>query len=44
MTLACQIANDVWDDESWRALSARLIELAREAGALAVLPVALPWG
>ena len=44
MPLACRMAHDVWDDESWYALSARLIELAREAGALTVLPVALLQG
>ena len=44
MPLACQMANDVWDDDSWHALSTRLTELAREAGALAVLPVALLLG
>ena len=44
LPLACRMAHDVWDDESWHALSARLIELAREAGALAVLPVALRAG
>jgi DNA-binding CsgD family transcriptional regulator len=31
----------LWDDESWDVLSARLVELARETGALAVLPVAV---
>jgi hypothetical protein len=44
MPLACRMANDVWDDDSWHALSARLIELARAAGALTVLPVALLQG
>jgi DNA-binding CsgD family transcriptional regulator len=44
MPLACRRANDVWDDDSWYALSARLIEMAREAGALTVLPVALLQG
>jgi DNA-binding CsgD family transcriptional regulator/tetratricopeptide (TPR) repeat protein len=44
MPLACRMANDVWDDDSWHALSARLIELARGAGALTVLPVALLQG
>ena len=44
LPLACRVAHDVWDDESLYALSARLIELAREAGALAVLPVALRAG
>ena len=32
---------DLWDDESWHVLSARYAELARDAGALAVLPIAL---
>ena len=44
LPLACRASHDVWDDESWYLLSARLIELAREAGALAVLPVALRLG
>jgi DNA-binding CsgD family transcriptional regulator len=35
------MAHDVWDDESWHVLSARLIELARDAGALSVLPIGL---
>jgi hypothetical protein len=34
----------IWDDESWHVLSARLIELARQAGALTVLPDALQDG
>jgi tetratricopeptide (TPR) repeat protein len=38
------VSHDVWDDESWSALSARLIELAREAGALTVLSAALRSG
>jgi DNA-binding CsgD family transcriptional regulator len=44
LPLACRVSHDVWDDESWYLLSARLMELAREAGALAVLPVALRLG
>jgi DNA-binding CsgD family transcriptional regulator len=44
LALACQVARDVWDDESCYLLSARLTGLAREAGALAVLPVALRLG
>ena len=31
----------LWDDESYEVLSARHIELGREAGVLAVLPTAL---
>ena len=44
LPLACRVSRDIWDDESWYLLSARLIGLAREAGALAVLPVALRLG
>jgi DNA-binding CsgD family transcriptional regulator len=39
--LACRTAMDLWDDESWFVLSVRQIQLARDAGALAVLPLAL---
>ena len=31
----------VWDDDSWRELSIRQVELARDAGALSLLPFAL---
>jgi DNA-binding CsgD family transcriptional regulator len=41
--LGCQIAMDLWDDESWHELATRGIALAREAGALAVLPVAATY-
>ncbi|MGH3257187.1 MAG: helix-turn-helix transcriptional regulator [Streptosporangiaceae bacterium] len=44
LPLACRVARDVWDDESWYALSNRLIELARRAGGLTALPVALLSG
>ena len=39
--LACHVAHDLWDDEAWRALSGRHVELGRNAGALFVLPIAL---
>jgi DNA-binding CsgD family transcriptional regulator len=39
--LAAHAAHDVWDDESWARLCARHIDLARRAGALLVLPIAL---
>jgi DNA-binding CsgD family transcriptional regulator/tetratricopeptide (TPR) repeat protein len=39
--LAGEAAVVVWDDESWDVLTARHVQLAREAGALSVLPVAL---
>ena len=44
LPLACRLCGGVWDDQSWSMLSARLIELARDAGALRVLPVALASG
>ena len=31
----------MWDDETWDVLSARFVQLARDAGALSVLPLAL---
>jgi DNA-binding CsgD family transcriptional regulator len=39
--LACLAAVDLWDHETWYVLSTRHVELAREAGALGVLPIAL---
>jgi DNA-binding CsgD family transcriptional regulator/tetratricopeptide (TPR) repeat protein len=39
--VACHAAIVVWDHETWHTLAARQIQLAREAGALAVLPMAL---
>ena len=41
LPLACKMAHDVWDDETWHVLSGRLIEMARDAGALTVLPIGL---
>jgi DNA-binding CsgD family transcriptional regulator len=40
LLLACRTAMDLWDD-SWFELCARQVQLARDAGALAVLPLAL---
>jgi DNA-binding CsgD family transcriptional regulator/tetratricopeptide (TPR) repeat protein len=40
-TLAWSIAGDLWDDDALHALATREVELAREAGALAMLPMAL---
>jgi DNA-binding CsgD family transcriptional regulator len=34
--------HELWDDDAWRTLSYRSVRLAREAGALTTLPVALP--
>jgi len=41
LPLACRLAHSTWDFESWSVLSARLVDLARETGALSVLPSAL---
>jgi DNA-binding CsgD family transcriptional regulator len=40
LPLACA-GHDLWDGESWSVLSARLVKVARDAGALSVLPIAL---
>ena len=34
-------AHELWDDDAWHDLATRTVRLAREAGELAVLPVAL---
>jgi DNA-binding CsgD family transcriptional regulator len=39
--LACHAAIVLWDDESWHVLATRHLQLARDAGALTVLPIAL---
>jgi DNA-binding CsgD family transcriptional regulator len=39
--LACRVAADVFDDESWHLLASRYVLIARGAGALGVLPIAL---
>jgi DNA-binding CsgD family transcriptional regulator len=39
--LACHIARTLGDDVAWDELTARQVDLARRAGALALLPVAL---
>jgi DNA-binding CsgD family transcriptional regulator len=41
LSLAARLAAFLWDDEAWDVLSARLVQLARDAGALSVLPLAL---
>jgi len=38
---ASRVAGFLWDDEAWDVLSARFVRLARDAGALSVLPLAL---
>jgi len=39
--LACRIAVGLWDDENWHVLSARHVQIARDASALTMLPFAL---
>jgi DNA-binding CsgD family transcriptional regulator len=39
--LASTIAVDLWDDETWDVLSARHLQLARDAGAVTMLPMAV---
>ncbi|GGJ38720.1 transcriptional regulator [Streptomyces brasiliensis] len=41
LPFACRMAHNVWDFESYSVLSANLVDLARETGALSVLPSAL---
>jgi DNA-binding CsgD family transcriptional regulator len=38
--LASQLAHDVYDEQAWDALSSRILELVRETGVLAPLPMA----
>jgi DNA-binding CsgD family transcriptional regulator/tetratricopeptide (TPR) repeat protein len=39
--VACRAAVDLWDDEAWYVLATRHVQLARDAGALNELPIAL---
>ena len=41
--LACRLAQDLWDDELWHALATRGVRLARETGALNLLPNVLNY-
>jgi DNA-binding CsgD family transcriptional regulator len=41
MLMAWPAAHEVWDDDSWERLTGRAVTLAREAGALMVLPIFL---
>jgi DNA-binding CsgD family transcriptional regulator len=41
--LACRIAPDLWEDETWHELASRQLGLARDAGALTVLPLAATY-
>ncbi|HEY2651231.1 MAG TPA: AAA family ATPase [Solirubrobacteraceae bacterium] len=39
--IARRVAPDLFDDESWHAIATRNVQIARDTGALAVLPLAL---
>jgi DNA-binding CsgD family transcriptional regulator len=41
--LACRLAQDLWDDELWHMLATRGVRVARETGALNLLPNALNY-
>jgi DNA-binding CsgD family transcriptional regulator len=41
--LACRLAQDLWDDELWHLLATRGVRLARDTGALNLLPNALNY-
>jgi DNA-binding CsgD family transcriptional regulator len=41
--LACRVAADLWEYEAWDELASRGVRLAREAGALSVLPLAASY-
>jgi DNA-binding CsgD family transcriptional regulator len=41
--LSCRIAPDLWEDQTWHELATRQLGLARDAGALTVLPLAATY-
>ncbi len=41
--LACYAAQSLWDEDSYRAIPTRSIQLARDAGALSLLPLSLTY-
>ncbi len=41
--LACRAAAELWDDQATHALASRHVELARDAGTLILLPIALNY-
>jgi DNA-binding CsgD family transcriptional regulator len=41
--LACRLAQDLWDDELWDVLATGGLRVARETGALSVLPIAATY-
>jgi DNA-binding CsgD family transcriptional regulator len=41
LLMAWPAAHEIWDDQSWDRLTTRAVTLARDAGALAILPILL---
>jgi DNA-binding CsgD family transcriptional regulator len=41
--LACRLAQELWDDELWYELATRVLRVARDTGALRVLPIAATY-
>ena len=41
--LACRLAPDLWDDELWHTLATHGLRVARESGALSLLPIAASY-
>jgi DNA-binding CsgD family transcriptional regulator/tetratricopeptide (TPR) repeat protein len=41
--LACRVAPDLWEDELWHQLAVRAVSVARAAGHLSLLPIALTY-
>ena len=41
--LGCRLAQDLWDEELWYVLATRGLRVARETGALSVLPIAATY-
>jgi DNA-binding CsgD family transcriptional regulator len=41
--LACRLAQDLWDDELWYELATRGLRVARDTGALRMLPIAATY-
>jgi DNA-binding CsgD family transcriptional regulator len=41
--LACRLSQDLWDDELWHVLATGGLRVARESGALSMLPIAATY-
>ncbi|QGN35524.1 AAA family ATPase [Microlunatus sp. Gsoil 973] len=41
--LACRLAQDLWDDGLWRVLADSGVRMARQTGAVSMLPIALTY-